>query len=70
MDRFAAAAFEVATVVGGIVGAVLLALSFMPGNSAIQQGALAATAVALVAIPYCVAGVLHRAMVRKRLPHD
>ncbi|MDE0076177.1 MAG: hypothetical protein OXO50_01585 [Caldilineaceae bacterium] len=45
--------FSVVTVVGGLIGALLLFVSFAM-DSAPQQGALAATAVGFAVIPYCI----------------
>ena len=45
--------FSVVTIVGGLIGALLLFVSFAM-DSAPQQGALAATAVGFAVIPYCI----------------
>jgi hypothetical protein len=55
------------TALGAIFGGLLLVSAFGADASAPQQGALAAMAVALVAIPYCFSGMLHRSVVRDRL---
>lgn len=46
--------FAVLTIMGGIIGAFLLAGAFMAGTHQ-AQAARAATAVGCVAIPYCMA---------------
>lgn len=70
LDRIAAAVFEIVTIVGCLVGGVLVIFSLFPGNSAPQAAALAASGVGLAVVPYCLAGVLHRSIMRKRLPMD
>ena len=45
--------FSVVTVVGGLIGTLLLFVSFAM-DSVPQQGALAATAVGFAVIPYCI----------------
>jgi hypothetical protein len=51
--------FKILTFVGAGLGSLLVAASFgMPG--AAQQGAAAAVGLFMVAMPYCVHGVLHR----------
>ena len=45
--------FSIVTIIGGLVGALLLFVSFAV-DSAPQQGALAATAVGFAVIPYCI----------------
>jgi hypothetical protein len=62
--RVLATVFEIITLVGAICGAGLLFSGFLPGQSAIQTGAAAAAGVGLAAIPYCMAGVFHRASMR------
>ena len=47
--------FFVVTIVGGLIGALLLIISFVFVDSAPQQGALAAVAVGCAVIPYCIA---------------
>ena len=47
--------FYVVTIVGGLIGALLLIISFVFVDSAPQQGALAAVAVGCAVIPYCIA---------------
>lgn len=46
--------FCIVTIVGGLIGALLLFFSFVATDSAPQQGALAAVAVGLAVIPYCI----------------
>lgn len=62
--RALAGLFEVLTAIGAAVGAMLLFAGLTPGQTAIQTGASAATALAFAAIPYCVAGCLHRVAMR------
>ena len=45
--------FPVVTIIGGLIGVLLLFISFAM-DSAPQQGALAATAVGFAVIPYCI----------------
>ena len=47
--------FFVVTIIGSLIGALLLILSFAFIDSAPQQGALAAVAVGFAVIPYCLA---------------
>lgn len=56
--------FEVFTVAGAAIGVFVLATGMATAESAVQEGAAAAVALACVAIPYCVAGVFHRAATR------
>ncbi|MBA4092395.1 MAG: hypothetical protein C0494_17635 [Sphingobium sp.] len=65
MDKLFAAVFEVATIVGSLVGGLLVIWSLAPSNSAPQAAALAASGIGLAVVPYCLAGVLHRAIMRK-----
>ena len=46
--------FCIVTIVGGLIGALLLFLSFAATDSAPQQGALATVAVGCAIIPYCI----------------
>lgn len=60
--------FEILTVLGGIVGGLVMGwtlLSLGAGQgSDITIAAASAFAVAVTAIPYCIAGVCHRAETR------
>lgn len=47
--------FCIVTIVGGLIGALLLFFSFVASDSAPQQGALAAVAIGCAIIPYCIA---------------
>lgn len=58
--------FDMLTVLGVAVGCVLVYFAFMGGASAPQQGALAALAVAVTVIPYCLSATNHRAHMRRR----
>jgi hypothetical protein len=62
--RLAAVCFEIFTVAGAAIGATFLASGLLYNDTAMAQGASAAIAVACVALPYCVAGILHRAASR------
>lgn len=64
MLRVLAGLFEVLTVIGACIGAVMLFSGLLPGNTAIQTGASSAAAAAFAIIPYTIAGVLHRAAMR------
>ena len=46
--------FSVVTIVGSVIGAILLLVAMTATDSAPQQGALAATAVGFAVIPYCI----------------
>lgn len=46
--------FCIVTIVGGLIGALFLFLSFTATDSAPQQGALAAVAVGCAVVPYCI----------------
>ena len=46
--------FCIVTIVGSMIGALLLFLSFTATDSASQQGGLAAVAVGFAVIPYCI----------------
>jgi hypothetical protein len=65
--RVLASIFEGITVLSSLVGAFLLLSGFAVGVSAIQSASLAAMGVGFAAIPYCIAGVFHRAAVRQSL---
>jgi hypothetical protein len=65
MARGLATLFEIVTVFGAMIGAILLIGGIMPGTTAIQTAATSATAVAFVAIPYAVAGIFHRSASRR-----
>lgn len=56
--------FEILTAAGATIGAFLLGTGLTTAQSAVQEGAAAAVAIACVALPYCIAGVLHRAASR------
>ena len=43
------------TIIGAVLGAIVLVLSFVSANGAPQEAAGAAIAVALAVIPYCLA---------------
>jgi len=64
VDRIAATVFELLTVIGGLGGAALLVSGLLPGNSAIQATEAAAVGIGMAVIPYCIAGVLHRGVMR------
>lgn len=59
--------FEALTGLGAILALFFLAAA-MAAPYAPAQNAAIAMAIALVAIPYCVAGVLHRREVLRRMP--
>ena len=56
--------FEIFTVAGAGIGVFVLTTGMATAQSAVQEGAAAAVALACVAIPYCVASVFHRAASR------
>jgi len=70
MDRFFAAFWETATIVGGLAAIAVLCFgayaTITNSGSDVTLAATAALATALVAVPYCIAGVLHRAICRKK----
>jgi hypothetical protein len=61
--------FEVLTWIGAIIGAIILLGGLSISASAPQEAAAAAMAVAMVAIPYCVLGMLQRRQMLKELAH-
>ena len=58
---------DVLAFLGAVGGGLMLFSAFDPNASAPQQGALAAMAAALAIIPYCLASLNHRAIVRSHL---
>ena len=67
LDRFFAGLFDVLTLLGCLFGGFLVFQAMLPGNSAPQQGALAAVGIGCAAIPYFLSGIVHRAIVRKAM---
>jgi uncharacterized membrane protein YdfJ with MMPL/SSD domain len=65
-----ATVFEVLTVVGGLLGALLVGCAFLPGNSAIQAIEIITLGLSFAVIPYCIGGALHRGSVRRMLRRD
>lgn len=59
--------FEILTGIGAVL-AVLMLAAVVPAGSAPQQAAGAAIALCLVAIPYCVAAVMQRREMLRRMP--
>lgn len=50
---------SVVTIVGSLLGVLVLLIAFVAGESGPQQGAMAAFAIALAAIPYCLTRAIY-----------
>lgn len=70
IDRFFVGLFEVLTLLGCLIGGALVILAIMPGASAPQAGAMAAIGVGFAVVPYCLAGMVHRSIIRKVITKD
>lgn len=64
MARGLAAIFEVITIVAGVCAGIFLMTGLGGTNSAVQDAEVASIAIAMVAIPYCIAGAAHRQATR------
>lgn len=51
--------FSVVTIIGGLIGALILFFAFAATDSAPRQGSLAAIAVGFAVIPYCITRAIH-----------
>jgi len=67
MDKIMVVVFEVATIIGACIGGFLIVTAIMPGYSAPQTAAQAAVGIGFVVVPYCLASIAHRAIIRKKL---
>lgn len=67
LDRFFVSLFEGLTILGCFVGGAMVLYAMMPDSSAPQEAALAAVGIGLAVIPYCLASIAHRGIVRKSM---
>ena len=62
---------DILTFIGAVIGGLMLFAALTSAEaSAPQQGSLAAMAVALVVIPYCLSAMLHRSIMRSLLSNQ